>query len=80
MKNEFPWIEGEPKKAMWCLVTYLSNDEPPSPAVDWVWFNPHALPKFWIGTAGNKMLPFRQPVTHYFPKPEPARTQEKENG
>jgi len=24
------WTTGEPKEAMWCLVTYLTNDNPPN--------------------------------------------------
>jgi len=65
------WMKGEPKEAMWCLVTYLTNDDPPNEAVDMVWFNPDALPKWWIGNIGT-CIEFNQIVTHWMELPESA--------
>jgi hypothetical protein len=66
------WIPGEPTKAMWCLATYKTNDEPLCKAVAYLWFNPHSIGKWWIGTAGRKCLRFTQSVTHWMPVPRSA--------
>src|SRR3990167_9953802 len=65
------WKKGEPKNATWCLVTYLTNDDPPNEAVDMVWFNPDALPKWWIGNA-VKSVEFNQIVTYFMTLPKSA--------
>ncbi len=68
------WNKGEPPEAMWCLATYLTNDIPQRKAVDYLWFNPDATHKWWIGNAGRASqgccLKFEQPVTHWMPKPQ----------
>ena len=64
------WIKGEPSTAMWCFGTYISNDDPPRKAVVYLWFNPQALPKWWIGTPG-KTSPFTRPVIAHMEEPEP---------
>ena len=63
------WTPGEPKKANWYLAAYLTKDDPPNVAVDLLWFNPDALPKWWTGTVG-RCVEFVQPVTHWMPKPQ----------
>ena len=72
------WIEGKPKEAMWCLGTYLSEDKPPRQGVTYLWFNPQATHKWWIGAAGQSRK-FYQPVTHYMELPRPSnKTEDKQ--
>jgi hypothetical protein len=62
------WVKGEPPEAMWCWATYMNNNDPPEPGVDFLWFNPAARGNWWHGEPGL-IKNFDLKVTHWMKMP-----------
>jgi hypothetical protein len=64
------WIPGWPSTYCWCLAAVLSRDTNPRYRVEYLWFNPEALKKWFQGPVGSTQ-PFGDNENIHFWRPLP---------